>query len=452
MTNDAIKRVRKFAFINLFIASIIIFLITFRTLTGSASTIKNGANRSETSPSLQATPTADYFEAATPEAPIDTQNDNAGNFVTLFLPIIYKAIFQEPLVTVSGVVIDPPVPNAQSLIEPLSTVIIDPGEPTPPTPAPGEPTWTPTPGPGTPSATPTPKPSLTPTSMPTATAELVPGGGFETSSDRSGWTQRSLLNYELLFDEDEGLPQAPGGAFEGDWYAWLGGDNNEISYIQREFVVPDNPDYLRYYFAYRANFQSYDSVCATTKYSTMPINERDEMLAGHLRFATSGTLNIFGVDLGGTIICVNEPGQSGCSADNVKDLPGGRQAIYVVYYDLCNSGSGSGWDLFLFPISPVVGGPNLAGEEITVQIKTITDSQLSSSVLIDNVSYAAGPPLPTPSTASLGGVAAQTQNEVHVGVPILAPDIIPQLTPGAQIIQSETKLTQPIVPGAMWRK
>jgi hypothetical protein len=281
--------------------------------------------------------------------------------------------------------------------------------------------------------------------MPTATGILVPGGGFETESDRNGWFEFSLLDYNLIFDEDGGVPQAPGGAYEGSWYTWLGGDDSEISYIQRKFTVPSSPGYPRYYLGYRARFQSYDPVCATTKYASMPQADRDKMLAGQLRHASPSTLDVFGVDLGGTIICVNQPGKSGCSNDAVKDIPGGK-AVYVVYYDLCDQANGTGWDLFLFPISSVTGPVELAGEEITVQIKTITDSQLSSSILIDNVSFIGGPPLPTPSTASI-----TTQETVHIGEPVLAPDFVPEII-GAQIIPSKTTQTEPLVPGAVWQK
>lgn len=446
MTNTK-QKVRKLVFIGLLIAPVFILLVTFSTLTGSASTARDDETQIEQVPVWQATPTADRFETPTPAAP-DNLRTQDGNVFTLFLPIITKfpGLFREPLLAVYGPITDPGIPSLDPRAQ--STVVVDPGSPTPPTPAPGEPTWTPTPGPGTPSATPTAKPSFTPTVMPTATEVLVPGGGVDTDSERAGWIEYSLRNYDLLFDEGDGLPQAPGGAYEGDGYIWLGGIDSEISYVQRSFTVPSS--YRRYYLGYFARFQSYDPVCATTKYASMLQADRDEMLAGQLRHATAGTLDIFGVDLGGTIICVNKSGRTGCNNDAVKDLSGGRKAVYVVYYDLCNVANGTGWTLSLFPISTASGGPELAGEEITVQIKTITDSQLSSSMLVDNVSFFAGPPLPTPTPTPFGA-SIQTQETVLIGDPVLAPDIVPEMT-GAQIVPAKTTETEPLILGAVWQK
>jgi len=454
MTTQNTSKIHKLAIGILFVLSIFMATVTLGTLTGYASTLNRADYQAELTPQWQATPTADYFATATAQ-PQTKQVSSSDTSILTYLPIIIRQIVQDQLVTAFGPVLDPVDPAG--VVGQVSTPIIDPDTPTPPTSTPG-PTTSPTPGPGSPTWTPTSKPTLSPTPMPTATRQLVSGGDLEDKDERNKWTGYSWRGYNLFFDGSE-APQAPDGAFSGDWYIWLGGatdgegsvGNKEISYVQRQYTIP-NPakgQYKRYYLGHAARFQSYDSVCATTKYGSMGTDERSEMLAGYLRHTnanTVGMLDQFGVDLGGMIICVNKSGKSGCDSDAVEDLSGGKKAIYVVYYDLCSIGGGTDWQLFLFPIATETGGPNLAGKTVTVQIKVVTDVQLSSSVLVDDVAFWYGPPLPTPTpTPSTLSTEIQTQSRVHIGVPILVSDTPPDpgIT-GAQIIQTgEKKSTNP---------
>jgi hypothetical protein len=394
-------------------------------------------------------PTTDAFATPTPVLPqTGAQAEGDNGFFSVFLPLLFKSIFVEPLVAAYGPVLDPGQPGRVSgqVDVTLIPIVTDPPNPTPPTATPG---GSPTPNAtlGTPTWTPSVKDTLTPTSMPTATRQLVPGGGLEKKEDREKWLAYSWREYDLFFKNGD-LPQAPGGAFEGEWYMWLGGagksqnsaiGEKEIAYVERQFTFPDpnKQQYRRYYLGHQIRFQSYDSVCSTEKYSSMTTLARDEMLAGLLRHATPAMIDQFNVDLGGMIMCVNKSGRSGCSPENVEDLSGGRKAVYVAYYDLCKIGGGTSWSLFLFPIA---FSPELAGKSVTVQIKVISDRELSSSVLVDNVAYWFGPPLPTPTprARTMDDPQPQTESNVVVLNPILAPDTPPS-PPGVQIIYPDTK-------------
>jgi hypothetical protein len=66
-------------------------------------------------------------------------------------------------------------------------------------------------------------------------------GNFEAGP--TGWTQYSLLGWELIFHADD-LVVDPRG---GQWAAWLGGDDNEVSYLQQQVTIPQATPYLAYY-------------------------------------------------------------------------------------------------------------------------------------------------------------------------------------------------------------
>lgn len=394
----------------------------------------------------QKTPQPDLNLAAeaTP-IPLDGQG-TAAHFI--YLPIIHKSRILAPgydLLTAFGPIINPRQPDQVIGVVPAQDTPQVPPSPTPtqPPPTPG---GSPTPNAtlGTPTWTPTSKPTFTPTIMPTATAELVPNGDLESKRDL--WKQYSYLGYDdkseffpdgLFFDSD-GIPEAPPQAFDGDWYAWLGGASGEIAYIERQLTVPNpaNGAYRRYWLAHAIVRQSYDIACADTVYSYLGSPQKEEFLSGHLTFARPDTLEKYGVDLGGMLVCVNKPGQSGCGDSAVQDVTVGGQikkAVFVSYYELCQIANGTSWYAFLFPISnntdypsllfpserfPNVtfsdGSTDLAGKTITLQIKVITDPDFpdeksASSVLVDNVMWVGGPPLPTPTPTPVGASAVQSQ-------------------------------------------
>ncbi len=68
-------------------------------------------------------------------------------------------------------------------------------------------------------------------------------GDFEQGV--TGWTEASAKGWPIIVnsDEVEGLP-----THSGIWSAWLGGDDDEISYIVQEVTVPSNQPYLAYYY------------------------------------------------------------------------------------------------------------------------------------------------------------------------------------------------------------
>lgn len=129
-----------------------------------------------------------------------------------------------------------------------------PGTPTP-TPTPGGPTLTPTPTPtSTPTRTPTPTstPTATPTSTPTPSP--TPGGptptpppcGIGNCDFEQGatiWTEYSQKGWPLIMHADD-LPILP---HSGSWAAWLGGDDDEIAYLQQSVFVPADRPYLGYW-------------------------------------------------------------------------------------------------------------------------------------------------------------------------------------------------------------
>lgn len=254
-----------------------------------------------------------------------------------------------------------------------------PNPPPPPTPTntpTSTPTLTPTPTPigippgfGTSTVTPTPtlapglKPTLTPTPTPTATPQPLPNGSFESGSNP--WTEYSLKDYDLRFDTtSDTIPNTPFKAYDGDWLMWLGGDDDEISWVQRQVTVPAGRGYLGFY----AVLQSYDSVCASDRLPSA--TDR----AGLLRYASTSLMNTYGVDIGGVLVCQNVSGRSGCADSAVS-------YVEVSGYDLCSVPDTTGWILFLVPIN------SFNNQTVTVQFKAATDSQLSSSVYIDKVAW-----------------------------------------------------------------
>ncbi len=75
----------------------------------------------------------------------------------------------------------------------------------------------------------------------TETRNLPANGDFEGGA--VGWTEYSLLGWDLI---TTGLPgSAP--PYSGIWATWLGGDDNEIAYIEQRLTVPASAPYLTYW-------------------------------------------------------------------------------------------------------------------------------------------------------------------------------------------------------------
>jgi bacillolysin len=77
---------------------------------------------------------------------------------------------------------------------------------------------------------------------PPAPPQPVVNGTFEAGS--TGWTQFSLNGYIMPIGNMP-YPNLPG--HSGTWYAWLGGSDDEISYVQQQVTVSPSTPYLVYY-------------------------------------------------------------------------------------------------------------------------------------------------------------------------------------------------------------
>jgi len=269
----------------------------------------------------------------------------------IFLPVIFKGPAYQ--YSPDGFLLIPVLywaPPAQSAaVNTLVTL-------TPPLPtvSPGA-TPVPTTGPGTPTHTPTPKASLTPTPTNTPAPVLISNGDFEAGDD--GWREFSLRGHDLFFDKNnDALPKLPISPVSGNWAVWLGGDDSELSYIEREVRVPFDRPFLthKYYI------QSYDPICATDLFSDFTV--RTQFI-----FATASTLNSLQSDVGGLIILVN----------------GNVGGVVFQPFDLCSSKQTGGWGTVVYDTS------FYRGQVVTIRFKTIGDSQATSSWFIDDVGFRA---------------------------------------------------------------
>jgi hypothetical protein len=194
----------------------------------------------------------------------------------------------------------------------------------------------------TPTRTPTPSKTSTPTRTPTPSHTSTPpigssriflalvqksdsssiaNGSFE--SGRTGWTEYSTHGWSLIMSADS-LPVSP---HSGNWAVWLGGDNDEISYIAQQIRVPSDQPYLTYW-----HWISSD--------------------------------------------------ESGCNWDYGKVMV--NEAV-VDAYGLCLSTNTGGW----VPYSVNLGA--YAGQVVSVQIRAETDSSINSNLFVDDVSFRSQP-------------------------------------------------------------
>jgi len=145
--------------------------------------------------------------------------------------------------------------------------------------------------------------------------ELLPNGDFE--SGPSVWTEASLNGWALILDSRPVEPHS------GDWLVWLGGDYDEIAYIEQEVTVPSSAPYFKYW-----HWIASEDFC--------------------------------GYDLAGVVV---------------------NSTIVVDVYDLCDDNDTGGWVLYSVNMAAY------AGQTIDIQIRVETDDSLNSNLFVDDVFF-----------------------------------------------------------------
>lgn len=143
--------------------------------------------------------------------------------------------------------------------------------------------------------------------------------GFESGS--TGWTEYSANSWDIIVN----TPPTGVTPHGGSWLAWLGGGNNEISYVQQYITVPSATPYLAYW-----HWSASDDDCGYD-YELVVIN--------------------------------------------------GSQIVNQ--FDLCISTNTGGW------VKRVVNLSAYKGQTVSLQIRVETDSLFSSAALVDDVSFQA---------------------------------------------------------------
>ncbi len=149
----------------------------------------------------------------------------------------------------------------------------------------------------------------------------VPNGNFE--SGPTVWTQSSKLGWPLIINA--GFPGTVK-PHSGSWAVWLGGDDNEIAYIQQQLTIPSCAPYLAYY-----HWIASEDACD--------------------------------YDFAGVII---------------------NNTTVVDVYDLCADKNTGGW------VKHVVDLRAYAGKTVQLQIRVETDGTYNSNLFVDDVAFQAG--------------------------------------------------------------
>jgi hypothetical protein len=144
----------------------------------------------------------------------------------------------------------------------------------------------------------------------------IQNGDFENGRDGS-WTEYSAQGWDLI-STDITVP-----AHSGSWAAWLGGDNDEIAYIEQQVTIPSGSSVLSFWY-----WISSEDSC--------------------------------GNDFGGVII----------NGSTVVDA-----------FDLCSSANTGGW------VRRTVDLNAYTGQTIQLQIRAETNSSLNSNLFVDDVAF-----------------------------------------------------------------
>lgn len=150
---------------------------------------------------------------------------------------------------------------------------------------------------------------------------VIVNGNFESGSG-VGWTEYSSHGWDIILNS--GFPGSitPHG---GAWAAWMGGEYDDISYIQQQVTVSAATPYLAYYHW----IASAETLC--------------------------------GADVGGVLV----------------------NGTVVNSYNLCTTTGTGGWVRYTVNLNAY------AGQTVTLQIRVETDSSLNSNLFVDDVSFAA---------------------------------------------------------------
>jgi hypothetical protein len=147
----------------------------------------------------------------------------------------------------------------------------------------------------------------------------LPNGNFESGA--AIWAEVSLNGWNLILNYTEFpqgvLPHA------GNWATWLGGDLDEIAYIEQRVTVPVGTPVLKYWHW---------------------IDSEDDC----------------GYDFAGVIV---------------------NTATVIDSYDLCWERDTAGWVLHTVDMAAY------AGETVSLQIRVETDDQLISNLFVDDVTF-----------------------------------------------------------------
>jgi len=172
----------------------------------------------------------------------------------------------------------------------------------------------------------------------------IVNGNFESGS--TGWTEYSFLGYQIILSSSE-LPVTP---HSGSYAAWLGGDDDETSYVQQQVTISAGAPYLVYW---------------------------------HWIDST----DLCGYDVGGVIV----------NSSDVVDV-----------YDLCATTATGGW------VSHSVNLSAYVGQSITLEIRAETDSSIISSLFVDDVSLQASALASERDGGFLNLDASNTQGKVGI--------------------------------------
>ncbi len=171
------------------------------------------------------------------------------------------------------------------------------------------------------------------------TSNPILNSDFEDGPDGS-WTEYSALGWDLIINESGPLP-FPGSVtpHSGSWAVWLGGADDEISYIAQSVTIPSSDPVLVYRY-----WIASEDICAN--------------------------------DLGGVLVDTA-----------VTD-------IVDVFY-LCASTNTGGWMIRMVDLSAY------AGQTVQLRIQAETDSSLNSNLFVDDVVLASSTAVSTRQTRAV---------------------------------------------------